>query len=135
MDNNINTKKETDLSKTRNENQEQYRVVINKEASEGLEKMLAKVTDGFDAGSVNKSDVANWLIQNAANSFSDSDVKAIQKLHFDERKILGAILKDSKSENKIPESVKKAIREHFGLTEGTKRRTQDKSREEAQNGV
>jgi len=135
MDNNINTKKEKDLSKTRNENQEQYRVVINKEASECLEKMLAKVTEGFDAGSVNKSDVANWLVLNAASAFGDSDVKALQKLHFDERKILGAILKDSKNENKIPESVKKAIREHFGLTEGTKRRNQDKGREELQNSA
>jgi hypothetical protein len=131
----INTKKEKDLRNTKSENQEQYRVVINKEASECLEKMLAKVTEGFDAGSVNKSDVANWLIQNAASAFGDSDVKAIQKLHFDERKILGAILKDSKSENKIPESVKKAIREHFGLTEGTKRKTQDKSREESPHTV
>ena len=133
MENLINTRKENRSINTKNENQEQYRVVINKEASECLEKMLAKVTDGFDAGSVNKSDVANWLILNAAITFGDSDVKTIQKLHFDERKILGAILKNSKSENKIPESVKKAIREHFGLTESTKRKTQDKNREELQN--
>ena len=88
--------------------------------------MLVKVTDGFDAGSVNKSDIANWLIANAASMFGDSDVKAIQKLHFDERKILGALLRDSRDDDKLPESLKKAIREHYGLTEGAKRRSPEK---------
>ena len=114
-------------NKNKNENQEQYRIVINKDASEVLEKLLAKVTDGFDAGSVNKSDVANWLIMNAANAFGDNEVKAIQKLHFDDRKILGALLRDSKNENKIPESVRKAIRDHYGLNESPKRRNSDKN--------
>lgn len=127
MDNIINKKTEKETNKTKNENQEQYRVVITKDANDCLEKMLAKVTEGFDAGSVNKTDVANWLIANAVDSFDDSDAKAIQKLHFDERKILGALLRDSKDDNKIPESVKKAIREHYGLNEGTKRKSVEKA--------
>jgi hypothetical protein len=118
---------EKEKNKNKNENQEQYRVVINKDASACLEKMLARVTEGFDAGSVNKSDIANWLIMNAASSFSDVGTKAIQKLHFDERKILAALLRDSKEDNKIPESVKKAIREHYGLNEGSKRKPVEKS--------
>lgn len=115
------------MEKIKSEIQEQYRIVIHKDASDCLEKMLAKVTDGFDAGSVSKSDVAAWLILNAASSFGDSEAKAIQKLHFDERKILGALLRDSRDENKIPEAVRKAIREHYGLSEGVKRKPQDKN--------
>lgn len=118
------------MEKTKTECQEQYRIVIHKDASECLERMLAKVTDGFDAGSVSKSDVANWLILNAANSFGDAEAKEIQKLHFDERKILGSLLRDSKNENKLPETVRKAIREHFGLNEGLKRRSSEKNKVE-----
>ena len=126
MDNIELENKKKDKNKNKNENQEQYRIVINKSASECLEKMLAIVTENFDAGSINKSDVANWLITNAASSFGDSEAKAVQKLHFDERKILGALLRDSKDDNKLPEVVRKAIREHYGLNEGSKRKHHEK---------
>ena len=112
--------------KAERENQEQYRVVINKDASNILEKMLARVTEGFEAGSVSKSDLANWLIANSQESFGDAEVKTIRQLHFDERKILASMLKESKDENNIPENLKRAIREHFGLAETKKRASKDK---------
>ena len=126
MENTESQKKTKDPNKTKNENQEHYRIVINKSVSEILETMLTKVTEGFDAGSVNKSDIANWIITNAESSFTETQVKAIQKLHFDERKILGALLRDSKDDNKLPESLRKAIREHYGLNEGSKRKNHDR---------
>jgi hypothetical protein len=96
--------------------------VINKSASEMLEKMLVQVTNGFEGGSISKSDLANWIILNSQESFGEAEIKTIRQLHFDERKILASILKDSKDENRLPENLKRAIREHFGLAEAGKKR-------------
>jgi hypothetical protein len=111
-----------DRKSEKDENQEQYRVVIHRESSECLEKMLALVTDGFEAGDITKSDIANWLLTNALQTFGETEIRAIRQLHFDERKILAALLKDSKNDNNLPENLKKAIREHFGLSDGSKRK-------------
>jgi hypothetical protein len=122
MNNIINKEEEKGKEKSKIENQEQYRVVINKSASEMLEKMLVQVTNGFEGGSISKSDLANWIILNSQESFGEAEIKTIRQLHFDERKILASILKDSKDENRLPENLKRAIREHFGLAEAGKKR-------------
>jgi hypothetical protein len=80
------------------------------------------VSNDFDAGEITKSDIATWVIMSAAQTFSEAEIKLVRQLHFDERKILASILKDSRSENKLPESVKRAIREHYGLTEPNRKR-------------
>ena len=114
-------------AKSEKEIQEQVRVVINKEASDALESMLTKVTDGFEAGTITKSDLANWLIMITKESFGDSEVRTLRQLYFDERKILAALLRDSKDQNNIPESLKRAIRDHYGLSDHGKRRPQKES--------
>ena len=98
-------------------------MVINKEASEALEKMLSQVTTGFEASSISKSDLANWLILNSQDSFGEAEVRTLRQLHFDERKILASLLRDARDQNNIPENLKKAIREHFGLSDGSKRKS------------
>jgi hypothetical protein len=74
------------------------------------------VIDGLEAVSITKSDIANWLISKAQQAFHQSDIKALRDLHFDDRKLLASILKDTKDENNLPEPLKRAIREHFGLS-------------------
>lgn len=123
MESESNKERETERKKGKSENQEQYRIVVSKETSEALEKMLSKSITDFIAGEINKSDIANWIILNAVPTFNENDVKSIQKLHFDERKILGALLKDSKKENKIPEILRKAIRDFYGVSETPKRKS------------
>ena len=108
---------------TKDREQEQFRVVINKEASFLLDQMHCQVQDGFDGGEVTKSDVANWLIRAASESFGDHEVKIIRHLYFDERKILASLLKISKNENLLPETLRKAIREIAGLSDVTKKRS------------
>ncbi len=116
-----NTKsKEKKSSKTGNDNQEQYRVVITKEANECLEEIATKVNRGFEGGEVNRSDVAVYVFQNLSKLLSDSDLKAIRARHFDEKKVLGSILR---SENELPEEIRRALREYYGVSEKDKKRT------------
>lgn len=91
---------------------EVFRVVISKESNDSLEVALSRCSDGFDSGTITKSDVANYVFQNLAKFFSDSDVKALRATHFDEKKVLGSILRN---DDDLPEDLRKAIRAHFGI--------------------
>lgn len=96
------------------------RVVINKEANLMLEEFVAKVNVGFEAGTITKSDVANFVFQNLTKYLSGTDTKALRSLHFDDKKVLSNILKN---ENELPEELKKAIRLHFGVNEKEKKKS------------
>lgn len=100
--------------------QEQFRVVINREANDHLELAVAKVCRGFEAGAVTRTDLANYVFRNLAKLLSDADYRALRTLHFDEKKVLGSILK---SENELPEEIRKALRDYYGLAEFAKKRT------------
>lgn len=110
-----NTEEEASLRDGR----EQFRVVISGEANGALEGMLKRVTDGFESGSVTKSDLANYVFQNLQKFLSESDIKILRALHFDEKKVLGSLLK---TEDELPEDLKKAIRAHYGIIEKDKKK-------------
>ena len=118
----VDDKRGKTKAEAKSQDQEQFRVVIDREASSNLDRMLHQVQDGFEAGEVTKSDIANWIIQAASESFGDHEVKIIRHLYFDERKILASLLKSSKSENLLPENLRKAIREIAGLNETAKKK-------------
>lgn len=99
---------------------EVFRVVISKESNESLESALARCTDGFDTGSITKSDIANYVFQNLAKFFSDSDIKALRAVHFDEKKVLGSFLRNDAD---LPEELRKAIRLHYGISEKEKKKS------------
>lgn len=121
MDKIIESKKE----KTKKENievkneREQFRVVISLEANSSLEILLKKVCEGFEAGAVTKSDIANYVFTNLQKFFQEADIKALRTTHFDDKKVLSSILKN---EVELPEELKKAIRAHYGITEKEKRK-------------
>jgi transcriptional regulator with XRE-family HTH domain len=68
---------------------------------------------------LNKSDVANYIFCNLGRLLDDFDVKTLRNLHFDERKVLTSLAKNASEENQIPEPLRKALRELYGLTEPT----------------
>ena len=105
------------------DNEDQYRVVISKELNDLLEKLVERTNDGFDGGEVNKSDIANVVLLNAAKSFSEADVRILRNLHFNERKMLRVLLRKSEDSGDLPEEVKKALRGHYGLSEQNKKRS------------
>jgi hypothetical protein len=105
---------------------EVFRVVISKESNDSLEAALSRCSEGFDSGTITKSDVANYVFQNLSKYFSDSDVKALRAAHFDEKKVLGSILR---SDDDLPEDLRKAIRAHYGIAEKEKKRSSRSSAE------
>jgi hypothetical protein len=111
-----NTEEEqTKLKKGKQIEEEQYRLVINKEMNDILESLVFRTNDGFEGGEVSKSELANLLLQNAAKDFGDSEIRILRSRSFDEKKILRAILRKSGDEGEIPENLKKLIREYYGL--------------------
>lgn len=100
--------------------QEQFRLVLNKEANAFLEEFVSKVNKDFRGGKATKSEVANYIFANLKSLVSESDIKAIQSNCFDERE---ALLSLGKGEQNIPEVLKKAVREAYGLSEKDKKRT------------
>ena len=106
-------------SSVASENRDQFRVVVGSDANKNLEDLVLKVNLGFDGGSVTKSDVAAYIFQNLNKLISESDIKNIRSIHFDEKKVLGSLLR---GEHDLPEELRKAIRAHFGLNEKEKKR-------------
>lgn len=98
---------------------EVFRVVISKESNEALESAVSRCAEGFDAGEFTKSDIANYIFQNLNKFFSEADVKNLRIAHFDEKKMLGSILRTNMD---LPEELAKAIRSHYGISEKEKRR-------------
>ena len=118
---NTETKKENS-KKRKSSDDDQYRVVISSEVNGALENLVKRANDGFEGGEIAKSDVANFVLLNSWKSFSETDVKSLRALNFDEKKMLKSILKQSGNEGELPEHLKKALREHYGLPENSKKR-------------
>lgn len=108
---NINTEdQQTKLKKRKQIEEEQYRLVINKEMNEILESLVFRTNDGFQGGEVSKSELANLLLQNAAKDFGDPEIRILRSRCFDEKKVLRAILRKSVDDGEIPENLRKFIR-------------------------
>lgn len=117
------SKSENFIGKVMNEGtQEIYRVVIQKDASLVLDELAKKANEGFDAGLITKSDVANYIFTNLAPRLTESDFRSLRSLHFDERKVLSGLLRKSEGTAELPEELKRAIREHCGVLERDKKR-------------
>lgn len=101
-----------------------FRVVISKESNEALESAVSRCAEGFDAGTFTKSDIANYIFQNVSKFFSDADVKNLRAAHFDEKKMLGSILR---TDADLPEELRKAIRAHYGVDEKEKKKSSKKT--------
>jgi len=120
----------TNIKKRKPTDEDQYRVVISKESNDVLEKFVERTNDGFDGGEVNKSDIANAIFLGAAKTFSEADIRSLRNLHFNERKMLRAILRKSEDAGELPEEIKRALREHYGLSESKERKTSRRSAQE-----
>lgn len=103
---------------------EVFRVVISKESNEALESAVSRCAEGFDAGEFTKSDIANYIFQNLSKFFSEADVKNLRVAHFDEKKMLGSILR---TDADLPEELRKAIRAHYGVDDKEKKKSSKKT--------
>jgi hypothetical protein len=115
-------KQEMEKSKTNvNKVQDQYRVVINIEANLALEEAVRKVGESYDGGIIDKSGVANYVFTHIARLISETDIKAMRHLYFDEALVLNTIARKAAKEGKLPDDLKRALREHYGIVEKERR--------------
>lgn len=121
MDKVLNIKKEKDKKENNSliSGREQFRVVVSAEANMAIEAVLRRVCEGFDVGSITKSDIANFVFLNLQKYFLDSDIKTLRGIHFDEKKMLGTLLKN---ERELPQDLKNAIRAHYGISSKEKKK-------------
>jgi hypothetical protein len=83
------------------------RVNISEKANGILEQLRWRTNEWFVGRHVTKSDVANWLILNRTKGFTYAGIKSIQALHFDERKMLYALLQKSGGEVELPQEIRR----------------------------
>jgi hypothetical protein len=124
-DRNPNTKIQEKKKEEKQENhklKDIYRIIISKEAKVALDSLLMRANDGFEAGEITKSDIVNALLANAGKYFSDAEMKLLRAQHFDETKVLGALLKDASNGGEIPEKLKTFLRSQYGLLESRKKK-------------
>lgn len=118
-----NTKDKTAKRKNVSQDEDQFRVVINKDSKVVLDELVFKANEGFEGGEISKSDIVNLLIFNHGSSFPESEVKHLRNLHFDEKKVLKALLKKAGEDGDLPSEIKRVLREHLGLTETHKKKS------------
>ena len=58
------------------------KITVTKEAEEAVSLVVGKVNDGFEAGRVNRQDVASWILSRFVEFCSDADVQQIRAAFF-----------------------------------------------------
>ncbi|MBV2169289.1 MAG: hypothetical protein KUL82_11345, partial [Bdellovibrio sp.] len=85
------------------------KITVTKEAEEAVSQIVIKVNEGFEAGRVNRQDVASWIISRFIESFSDVEIQQLRSAFFNEIALLEAILKKAKQSGNIPAELKAAL--------------------------
>lgn len=103
---------------------DQFRVVIDHDPNMYLERVLDKLNEGFEGGVITKSDLAIYVFRNLERYISDSDMKEMRSLHFDDRRMLASLLKNADDPTELPDEIRKVLREFYGISEKDKKRGQ-----------
>jgi len=93
--------------------QNQFRLVLGREAIEALETSVLVVNDGFFAGSVSKSDLATYLFKNASRFLKPGEIIKIRNEFFDERKALEDLIRKSSESGQLPEELRKLLKDQY----------------------
>lgn len=92
------------------------KITVTKEAEEAVSQIVNKVNDGFEAGRVNRQDVASWIINRSFETFSDVEIQQIRAAFFNEIMLLEAILKKAKQGGSVPSELKTALLGQVNMT-------------------
>jgi hypothetical protein len=112
------------------------KITVTKEAEEAVSLIVSKVNDGFEAGRVNRQDVASWILRRFVESVSDADVQHIRTAFFDEIALLEAILKKAKQSGSVPDELKVALMGQMNVASGpAKKSKRSLTRESINDGL
>ena len=90
-------------------------ISVSKEAEGAIAEVLEKVNNGFEAGKVNRSQVASWMIMRLRDTFTEKDILAIRSAHFDEISLLESILRQAKERGNVPQELREVLQKHAGF--------------------
>lgn len=85
------------------------KITVTKEAEEAVSQVVKKVNEGFEAGRVNRQDVASWVLSRFIETISESDIAQIRAAFFNEIVLLEALLKKAKHSGIMPVELKAAL--------------------------
>jgi len=89
------------------------RIFISKQSEVALNDITDAVNEGFDAGRVSRSDVANHMIMKFKNELSEPNIQLIRNEHFSLVTHMERLLKKIKNGEKVPQSIVDAISESY----------------------
>lgn len=106
---------------TEKQTEDVVKITVRREAEEKLAQVLERVNNGFEAGRVNRQELAGWIFTRFAKDCDSEVVKAIRQDHFDEFAMLESLLKKSKEQGQLPSDLKFLLRQHVGMEAPQKR--------------
>ncbi len=95
-----------------NNEKEQFRVVIDREANDALEAFVGRLNSDPLATKLSKSDVANYLLQCIDRHLKESEIAEIRAIHFDPKKALEGLLRAG---DDLPQNLREAVLKHCGI--------------------
>ena len=104
---------EIEKNKKEMKTEEIVKITVSKEAEEKLMAVIEKVNNGFDAGKVNRQDLASWALIQFASMCDSEMIKVIRQDHFDEFAVLEAILRRGKEQGKLPVELRNILRQQM----------------------
>lgn len=100
---------------------EQFRVVIDLVANESIGRMLQRINEGFGAGTVSRSQLANYLFHAFEKQLDEATIGEIRALYFDEMKALESLIRKASEGSPLPSEFREILLSHCGFDAKKKR--------------
>lgn len=94
--------------------EETYRLTVSKAAERAVIKVVEKVNQEFEAGQVNRSQVASWVLLKFSEDLTSDDLRAIRADHVNEITLFEHYFKKAKETGQIPSEIRDFIRKMAG---------------------
>lgn len=116
----LNTKNTGEIGNAK-QIEEVVKITVSKEAEIQLLKVLDRVNNGFEAGRINRQELASWAIIQFAQECPPETIKAIRQDHFDEFSYLESILRKGKESGNLPLEIRNALKQQMGIDVQTRK--------------
>lgn len=98
------------------------KITITKKSAEVLAELMDRVNHGFWAGKITRQDIASYILENSAQSFSEKQIASVRSLHYDENHMLEAAYRTMRETGEVPEFLREALKKQFqGNDESSKK--------------
>lgn len=72
------------------------KIGISQSSDQALDRILAKINEGFTGGRVSKSDLATWIIEYFETNALENNLERIRKDHFEQVAYLESVVREMK---------------------------------------